>query len=630
MLAVPSVSGSPLRSLYFGKDDAESDIAAGGLLRDGLLKTAAYNNAITGRKTLIIGRKGSGKSAICVGLREAPPAGLTVSVVTPDEISADEIRRFELQGITPEQSKALMWRYLFAIQVAKCLVRHVDTAHDRQSQAVKQLRRFLADNGEHCEIGFNQKFWRIIDRLKSSISLSAFGASVKVEVAPSEGICLNNTLDALEANILDAQKSIGCTCPYQAHLMLVDQIEKVWSNDARSDSMVTGLLLASKDIAAKFTGLRCVVLLRTDIYDMLLFQDRDKFRGDEFQIDWNKSDLLDLALIRARVSLGISLTSEELWGKVFPPSIDGTPIQQYLVDRTLMRPREMIQLCNACRDAAEKNGNNKIEESDVIEAVAQYSNWKLQDLVSEYRVNYPFLADLFVLFQNSSYLLSRKELGRRLEVLADSLAVRYPEMRSVFNLDDMIDILWSIGFLGVVRDGINEYSYSATTKIREDERILVIQPGFREALRSTSSIVVRPYEPGRIKSRYASGLLQAPVFPRTHSTSRVYETVRHVIQKLDECTIKAHLPEEANWELRQTLRRMWSDVKNSLDDLNDEGVFYDVARDMASTLRSIASRLESGPDLDPCAGTDRALANTFYDAAETLNNPRLLREQTSR
>jgi hypothetical protein len=151
--------------------------------------------------------------------------------------------------------------------------------------------------------------------------------------------------------------------------------------------MVTGLLLASKDIAAKFAGVRCVVLLRTDIYDMLLFQDRDKFRGDEFRIDWNESDLLDLALIRARVSMGVSLEADELWGMIFPASIEGTPIQKYLVGRTLMRPREMIQLCNSCRDTAEKNGNSRIEESDVIEAVAQYSNWKLQDLMSEYRVN---------------------------------------------------------------------------------------------------------------------------------------------------------------------------------------------------------------------------------------------------
>lgn len=54
-----------LADLYFGRDDAEMDIADGGLLRAGFLPTPAYKAARKARKHLIIGRKGSGKSAIC-------------------------------------------------------------------------------------------------------------------------------------------------------------------------------------------------------------------------------------------------------------------------------------------------------------------------------------------------------------------------------------------------------------------------------------------------------------------------------------------------------------------------------------------------------------------------------------
>jgi hypothetical protein len=216
-----------------------------------------------------------------------------------------------------------------------------------------------------------------------------------------------------------------------------------------------------------------------------------------------------------------------------------------------------------------------------------------------------------------------------LDVLAESLATRYPEMKSVFNSDDVIDILWGIGFLGVVRDGVNEYSYSSPNKIREDEYMLVIQPGFREALRSTSSIVVRPYEPGRIRSRYESGFLRDYTL-RTHSTGRVLETARHMMQNLEERIIKARLPEEAEWELRQTLHRMWSDIGISLNELGNEEVFYSVAQDMADTFQGIASRLQTWTGLDPCAGTDRALRNSFYDAADMLRSPRILKERTSR
>ena len=57
-----------IQNLYFGKDDAETDITSSGLLRDGFLKTAIYETVKAGKKTLVIGRKGSGKSALCMML----------------------------------------------------------------------------------------------------------------------------------------------------------------------------------------------------------------------------------------------------------------------------------------------------------------------------------------------------------------------------------------------------------------------------------------------------------------------------------------------------------------------------------------------------------------------------------
>ena len=82
-----------LERLYFGKDDAESDIAKGGLLKQGFLRTRAYEEAFKGTKTLIIGRKGSGKSAICLMLNAALSAENRISLISPDEIAANKSRK---------------------------------------------------------------------------------------------------------------------------------------------------------------------------------------------------------------------------------------------------------------------------------------------------------------------------------------------------------------------------------------------------------------------------------------------------------------------------------------------------------------------------------------------------------
>ena len=87
--------------------------------------------------------------------------------------------------------------------------------------------------------------------------------------------------------------------------------------------------------------------------------------------------------------------------------MDSLACKHFLISRTLMRPRDIIQLCNACRDTARNSRHERIDEGDIKKALALYSNWKLNDLQNEWSVNYPFLSDVFVLLANSSYLFNR-------------------------------------------------------------------------------------------------------------------------------------------------------------------------------------------------------------------------------
>ena len=487
-----------IATLYFGKDDAELDIASGGLLREGFLRTAAYEAAKQGQKNLIIGRKGSGKSAICMMLHKWPVGESGhASLVTPDEISADEIRRFELPGIPHQQSKTLLWRYILYVQVAKYIAVHARDAHADAPGAVKAVRRFLIENGELDDLSLSEKFWRMIERIKGSLSLEAFGIKVAADVeAPSEGIRASTQIDTLERGLLaalDALRDEGCRAQF---LLLVDQLEKVWSNDRESDAMVVGLLNASKELQHTFgDAVRCVVFLRTDIYEFLNFQDRDKFRGSEFRIDWTPDMLLQLVLIRAQASTHSDLPADNLWGGLFPAAVSGEPTPVYAIKRTLLRPRDIIQLCNVCRDTAQKNGRATITEEDVREAARQFSTWKLLDLVGEWTVNYPFLNDLLVLVQSGSYLINRDDLSRKVEPIRDSLASRYREFSHYFNTDGVINIFYQIGLLGVVRSGRPSYAYEELVPVEPHEREFAIHPGFREALRATSAIGVPDFQP---------------------------------------------------------------------------------------------------------------------------------------
>jgi hypothetical protein len=210
-----------LADLYFGRDDAELDIAEGGLLLAGFLPTPAYKAARRARKHLIIGRKGSGKSAICRTLAAEDVPGLAIRLVTPDALSAEEIRRFELQGVEPGMAKRMLWRYVFATQVAKHLVAHTKAAHRRTPSAVSELHAFLVDNGE-LDVS-RPKLYEIIKKLKGTLKLQAFGVSVEVG-SPSEGTRADHQLEVIERHVELAIEELSCPADHPRLLLLVDQI----------------------------------------------------------------------------------------------------------------------------------------------------------------------------------------------------------------------------------------------------------------------------------------------------------------------------------------------------------------------------------------------------------------------
>ncbi|AYC39450.1 P-loop ATPase, Sll1717 family [Streptomyces griseorubiginosus] len=505
-----------LAQLHFGREDAERDVTEGLLLRGGFLSNAAYRGALSGRKMLIIGRKGSGKSAICMQLMSDGEGGHQGGkvLVTPDEAAGEEIRRFELQGLPGDSAKALIWRYVFAVHAARHLVDHAKGAHDggHKADAVKALARFLKQNGEAPGGG-----GRLVERLaqaarglQTSLSLEAFGVKASVDLAqsPSEGARAARQLEIVEQGVTRAFRDLGCDgAVHPPLLLMVDQLEQVWSAEPDSNSMVIGLLLAAKHAASLYgRAVRFLLFLRADIYDSLSFGEGDKFHGDELRITWTEQALRELALARAQASVGAELTEERLWKEFFPQLVGGEEITSHVFGRCLPRPRDAIQFLNLCQEKAWlEHERDRITEADVVQAGRQFSEWKLKDLTSEYLVAHPFLRNLFPLFQNTGYVVTRAALARRFEAAAETLHHDFPAYVNALTLPGIIDVLYGTGFLGVRRGNDVVYAGDDGLPIQSHETEFQVHPCFRAALGATTAFDLRRYEPQLAGARIASG-----------------------------------------------------------------------------------------------------------------------------
>ncbi|WP_280883237.1 P-loop ATPase, Sll1717 family [Streptomyces pseudovenezuelae] len=608
--------GPLLAQLHFGREDAERDVTDGLLLRGGFLPNAAYRGALSGRKMLIIGRKGSGKSAICMQLK-ADGAGhyAGTELIPPDETAGEEIRRFELQGLPGDSAKALIWRYLFAVYAARHLVAHAKDAHGYRPDSVKALARFLKQNGESADGRFGDRLAQAARGLQTSLSLEAFGFKAGLDLAQSplsEGAQATRQLDVVEQGVAQAFADLGCGDldaggldggeEHGPLLLMVDQLELVWSAETDSNSMVIGLLLAAKHAASLYGRAVSVLLfLRADIYDSLHFGEGDKFRGDELRIAWTEQALRDLALARARASAGAELTPEILWGDLFPAEVEGEETATYLFRRCLPRPRDAIQFLNLCQETASLiNGRDRITEADVVQAGRQFSDWKLKDLALEYLVAHPFLKHLFPLFQNTGYVVTRTVLGTRFEAAAESLHRLFPAYADALTVHGVVDVLYAVGFLGVRRGNDVVFAGGDDLPAQFHETEFHLHPCFRAALGATSAIDLRHFEIDAAVGRVVQGgnqggfndggFTSAP----TRDHRLVQELRRSCHSILAQTSRAVSLAQGARDEITQQINRVLGEV-NVLP--SGAGSTYDLADHVLLTARyfdTLAAQLLAG------------------------------------
>ncbi len=561
-----------IQKLYFGKDDAEADFTASGLLRESFLKTDVYERIKSRVKTLVIGRKGSGKSALCLMLNRQLCNEVNSCIVTPDAISADEIRRFEMVGVNELQSKKLVWQYVFLIQICKFLLsvaRRTWASESDWPSEVKKVRQFLIDNHEVDDLNFQEKFWKVINRISATLKLGAFGSSFELGMkdAPNAGLQLSTQLDFLESWLTS---QLGQLEQHRLYI-LVDKVDEIWDDDPSSSDMAVGLLMAAKDINVKFENVSCIVFLRSDIYEQLQFFDKDKLRGDEEPILWTKETLPELILARARTSTGnLIMTAHQLWSMYFPARVQQMPTVEFILFHTLMRPRDIIQLCNLCTDLARRENSLSVQEKHILQSLDLYSSWKLNDLIGEYRVNYPFLNDLLLLFTNMSFVIPRKRFEEMYSRVQDVLKGRYPDYISVLEMDAILNILYGVGFLGVKRLNETLYYYKAPGVVEPSDHVFVIHPAFRNALKSTLSIDVQPYQSGIDWSQQYSELIRgrSPVrgqfeVARGISKELDYSIIRNIERLQVHLATEKGMPTEVSSEISRSLDAIISELRRT-------------------------------------------------------------------
>ena len=426
-----------LQKIDLGKDEAEQDSR----LREYFLKTSNYENAFNGIKTIIIGRKGSGKSAIFSLLKdELDEAGTIVIPITPDQYSWSALKDYKEAGILPIQAHTNAWKLTL---LASVIWKLNETGNVSHNSKLVNYYKYLKDSFVPEK---DNLFFNLVDKAKNLISgiktqwISFEWNDANIIATP---LRVTEEIKTLLINEWPLGKQIR---------ILIDRLDDSWDASDESQNLIIGLLKAANEINTTFNEKIIVtVFLRSDIYDNLFFDDQDKLRQYEETLFWNNDDLKAVICERVRVSLDLTEENNEVvWNNLFSEKLyrSKASAEKYIIDRTFKRPRDIISFVRFAIDVAIRNTKCVIEPQDTRTAEEEnYSQSKYKDLIIEYKKQITYVKDLLDSFSGSLHKLSKDDLLKRLNNLIISKGINQsPEQILRYQL-----YVW--GVIGVKRQG---------------------------------------------------------------------------------------------------------------------------------------------------------------------------------
>ncbi|MFQ5630684.1 MAG: P-loop ATPase, Sll1717 family [bacterium] len=431
-----------LEQLDFGPPAAERDILSG--LQNYFVESQSYRRLKKGGKSILLGNRGTGKSAIFrVLAAHYRQQGYVVIELTPEDYSYEMLSR----TLTEEHKGAwakvgaytASWKYLIYVLI---MARILDKAPNLKKREAKEIYKFLRDNHQGFQ---NSPLEILISYLKrfDQLKLGLLDASIKVRKL--------QTLYKLE-EISRLLPILETVCAHIPVAVFVDELDRGWDASEDAKAFVSGLFQAAMSINQTIQNTRVMISLRQEMYNSIptLYEDAQKVWDLIEVIRWDKLSLL--GLIAKRIAYSFTELHEksanQCWNTVFA---SGNSVESfdYLIDRTLYRPREIIQFCIQATELAIERREFPISFESVKEVESLYSEHRTKDIAAEYRFQYPELLKVFEAFRGRPHTLERTVLE---EICLEIILTEMTGTHGVQWLQDqepefLITILWEIGFL---------------------------------------------------------------------------------------------------------------------------------------------------------------------------------------
>ncbi|WP_416368563.1 P-loop ATPase, Sll1717 family [Tritonibacter mobilis] len=369
-------------------------------------------------KMLLLGSTGAGKTALIRKIqRDADSANLIqLDEMALDYLGNSDVIQFLVSiGVSLDMFFQALWKHVILIEFIRLKFRVED---EQKSRFVfSQITRYFSsdkrkERGLAYLKNWESKFWVTMDEnireitqnLEREINLELGGEIQKFNSRAGYARSLSaekkSQLQRVARKFVapqlltDLAKVIDTLAEYDAKqkvsYILIDQLDENWIDESIKYPMIRALIESLKSLR-RITDLKTIVSLRSDLLEKVIMETRDSgFQSEKYEdyiirLKWNTALLKTLVNKRVNYLFRRKYSTQNItFEDIFPEKVmnTGTPFAAIL-ERSLMRPRDVINFVNFCLEASE--GSTSVSRKYFTQAERVYSANRLNAMIEEWQ-----------------------------------------------------------------------------------------------------------------------------------------------------------------------------------------------------------------------------------------------------
>lgn len=480
---------------------------------------------INSPKCIIIGRTGSGKSALIKHIEEN--YNNTVKI-NPEELSLKYLSNSTILeylrnlGVHLDLFYKILWKHIFIVEMLKLYFGVIDIRNQnwisevyqkyfmnkRKKRAIEYLKEWEEKFWEKTEYRVKEIETKLSEKIMFEMGLSAkyFDQYIKSGVKDESYEEENKKIEVLHKaqkvineiqadeiyEIIDIMQNDLFSKTPRKFYILIDDLDKEWVDKNIVYDLIKNLIVSINDLR-KISNCKIVIALRENLFEMVAKfgnsrgMQREKYEHLHLHLNWTKNELETLINNRLKELMKNNFTKENPTVNDILPKFknDKKNINgfEYILERSFYRPRDIISYFNIAMSKSE--GHTTITKTVLRNTEKEYSQKRLSSIEDEWLENYGNLKHIYSFLKNKNegFTLSNVNendfidflLNDDLSTYSDYTLVLRKEYESSHNFERFVKkimfILYRIGLIGIKLNAQEPILYSTqnVTQITDDD-----------------------------------------------------------------------------------------------------------------------------------------------------------------